>query len=112
VAPSPAAASAPAPASEAAVPAPQAGDAAGEPPDAPPAPPEGGTLSIGGDAAAVRLVGATGSFGAGTVPPGTYTLMVEFDAGTPPVPQGSITVPAGGKVQVTCKASFLRCRMQ
>jgi hypothetical protein len=37
--------------------------------------------------------------------------MVAFDPGSAPAPQGSVTVRAGGKVQVTCKASFLRCRV-
>ncbi len=100
----------PAPVKASAPPAPSPAPA-DAPAEAAPAAPAAGRLSVGGDAASVTLVGAGGSFGAGEVPAGTYTLMVAFEAGTAAAPQGSVTVGDGGRVTVTCKASFLRCRV-
>ena len=71
-----------------------------------------GTVAVTGDAAAVQLVGPAGSFGPGTVPAGNYTLMVSFSAGAPPTQQGPVTIREGSPVEITCKASFLLCKVR
>lgn len=69
----------------------------------------GGTVTITGDAAAVWLVGSRGTFGAGSVPAGSYVLRVSWAPGTLPVEAGSIDLEAGQNVHVNCRVSFLRC---
>jgi len=71
--------------------------------------PTTGTVSVKGDAANVQFVGAGQTSGAGTLAPGTYTLMVTFGVGEAPASAGQVTVSAGATTTVTCKSSFRRC---
>ncbi len=71
--------------------------------------PTTGTVSVKGDAVKVEFVGGGQTSGAGTLAPGTYTLMVTFGVGEAPVAAGKVTVSAGATTTVTCKSSFRRC---
>lgn len=76
------------------------------PPDAP-----GAVLRVEGDAAAVSLRCGDRAFAAGqTVPPGRCTALATFGGGTP-TNAGSIVVPEGPTVTVTCSSAFQRCRV-
>lgn len=75
----------------------------------PDAAPSMGTVNLTGDARSVWLDGAAGSFPAGAVPPGTYTIKAWFDS-PDPATAGTITVGSGEQVTVHCAAAMLQCR--
>ncbi len=88
------------------------------PPAMPPARPEpanppraSGTLTVVGDAVKVRLVGEAGSFSAGAVPAGEYTIRTQF-AGQKTASAGTVTVFAGEDVTISCNQEFQMCRVQ
>lgn len=70
-------------------------------------PPPKASVRIAGDATLVTLVGS-GTYGAGEVPPGTYTIKAIF-GDAEPVGSGSVTLAAGQSVSVRCSAKFRRC---
>ncbi|HCH66117.1 MAG TPA: hypothetical protein DFR83_25165 [Deltaproteobacteria bacterium] len=90
----------PPPAPEAAAEAPAAADAGR------------GTVVLQGDAATVRLVGPGGTFRAGSVPVGSYTVQAVFDAGTPVVSSGDVVVKEGETVTVFCNSAFMVCKVR
>jgi hypothetical protein len=62
-------------------------------------------------AKSVDLSGRAGTFGAGRVPAGTYTIKAVFghdDA----VVAGEVTVVAGETVTLVCNERFKRCNVQ
>ncbi len=75
----------------------------------PAATPSTGTVFITGDARSVWLDGPEGSFPAGAVPPGTYTIKAWFDS-PDPATAGTLTVGSGEQVTVHCAAAMLQCR--
>ncbi len=79
--------------------------------EAVPGSPLNGTVTISGDAAAVRLVGEDGSYGAGSVPPGLYTVVVQFTAGLSSRPATKVRLRGGEAVTIFCSSSFQRCRV-
>lgn len=84
-----------------------------EPEAAPPEPPAAaGTVRIEGDAASVRLVGSNGSFGAGSVPAGSYVVQASFGEGSAVVSAGDVVVKEGGQVTVRCNATFMACKVR
>ncbi len=96
-APAPAPEPAPAPAPEAEAPA--------------PAVPKG-VVSFSGDAVSVKLVGDAGTFGAGSVPAGRYSVLASFGEGQPLTSVGTVSVAEGDAVSVVCRGAFLVCRPQ
>ncbi|MFH1466884.1 MAG: serine/threonine-protein kinase [Pseudomonadota bacterium] len=82
------------------------------PPSAPPsaaAAPRQAVVSVTGDARSVWLEGPAGSFPAGAVPPGTYTIKAWFDS-PDPAHAGTITVAEGEHATLACVAAMLQCR--
>ncbi len=75
----------------------------------PAAPPSTGTVVVTGDARSVWLDGPEGSFPAGAVPPGSYTIKAWFD-NPDPATAGSVAVSADEQVTVHCVAAMLQCR--
>jgi serine/threonine protein kinase len=45
----------------------------------------------------------------GDVPAGTYEMQVDFGDGSGLIPVGTVTVPAGGSLTLTCQAAFRSC---
>jgi hypothetical protein len=93
-------------------PAPVEPVAAPEP--APPAPQPAaaevdGTVKVTGNATAVELLGASGRFGPGRVPPGEYRVRATFE-GKGTVGAGTVTVTSGQAVELYCDAAFAKCR--
>lgn len=80
-----------------------------KPPPAPPPAPPKGTVRAEGDPAALRLVGAGGSFPPGKVPAGSYDVHASFDGGAE-VNVGRVDVLAGQTVVLRCKKAFVRCQ--
>lgn len=81
-----------------------------EPPVLEPEAPQGplATVRVGGDAVAIRLVSSEGSFSAGPVPPGTYTLFPEFEGGY--VRKGpSVSLADGDVVTFVCTSESQTC---
>lgn len=79
-------------------------------PEAEPSPaPLQGVVEVRGDARSVVLSGSQGTFSAGDVPAGRYTILATFSDQGAPVPSGSATVVPGDKVVVQCKAAFQAC---
>jgi len=68
--------------------------------------PATGTLRVTGSAKAVRLVGEKGTFTAGAVPVGTYTIEAKFAEGDGFESKGDVTVRAGGTTIVHCDEAF------
>ncbi len=100
----------PAPEATPAPPPPSARPAPRRPP-APAAPaPQTGRVEVTGDATAVTLRCGGASYTPGSsVPAGACTIVATFGT-APATPAGTITVPAGGVVTLSCSSSFQRCR--
>jgi hypothetical protein len=67
---------------------------------------------VKGDAQSVKLVSAAGSFSAGPLPAGTYSVKATFEGGTGPIDAGTVTVNAGQTVTVSCDTAFARCKIR
>lgn len=67
-----------------------------------------GSVLIYGDATRVRLVGSNGTFGAGKVPSGTYTVQATF-LGFEPRMAGTVKVSDGARVNLVCASSTKTC---
>ncbi len=67
-----------------------------------------GTVIILGDANRVRLIGNRGSFGAGALPAGAYTIQATFD-GAEPRMAGRVEIGDGERVRVVCIAGRQTC---
>ncbi len=86
-----------------------------EPPPSEPAPPpvaSAGTVQVRGDAFSVQLIGSGGTFRAGEVPAGRYTIQAVFGPGTPMVAAGSVVVRDGAAVTVECNSMFMACKVR
>ena len=68
------------------------------------------SFSVTGDASAVALVNANGSYPVGAVPPGTYEIRATF-AGKQ-VNAGSVKVRSGQSVQLACSSFMMLCKVQ
>jgi len=78
-------------------------------PPPPPAPRTGkGTVMVMGSASRVRLMGAAGTFGPGTVPAGSYTIQATF-SGSDPRMAGTVEVDGGERLIVMCSAATQKC---
>ncbi len=71
-----------------------------------PAAASGGQVTFSG-ADGLRLIGSNGTFGAGSVPSGTYRIEARF--GARQVHAGSVQVTAGDRVSIRCDADFEMC---
>ncbi len=67
-----------------------------------------GTVIILGDANRVRLIGNRGTFGAGALPAGAYTIQATFD-GAEPSMAGRVEIGDGERVRVVCIAGRQTC---
>jgi len=67
-----------------------------------------GVVMVVGSASRIRLMGAKGTFGPGTVPAGSYTIQATFTGGDPRM-AGTVEVFDGDRLQVSCSASTQRC---
>jgi hypothetical protein len=67
-----------------------------------------GTVRFRGDATALALVGAAGTFPAGEVPPGRYRVDATFP-GVGVMEAGRVTVAKGRTIVLSCRAGFYRC---
>ena len=67
-----------------------------------------GTVIIMGDAQRVRLTGSPGSFGAGALPAGVFTIQATFD-GDETSMAGTVNVGDGERVRIMCIAESQRC---
>ncbi len=76
---------------------------------APPPRPQGGQVAVTGDATSIQLVSSSGSFGAGTVPPGTYRVMATFTGATDAIQAGTVVVRDGQDVTINCNGIMMRC---
>jgi len=74
-----------------------------------PPPPATAVVRVTGDAHGVRLVRDATEFMGGRIPPGSYTIMVEFRPGDALREQGTLAVDAGESAVINCKAAFYRC---
>ena len=74
-----------------------------------PPPPATAVGRVVGDAHGVRLVRDTTEFMGGRIPPGSYTIMVEFQPGDALREQGMLAIAAGESAVINCKAAFYRC---
>ncbi len=86
--------------------------AAVEPHQAPGPTSQHGTVRVSGEALAVQLVSATGTYDPGTVPPDSYTVRATFPGSASVVDAGSVTVSAGQTVRLVCDGGFLACHAQ
>jgi len=91
-------------------PPPNAGKSAAAPPPPPPTKPRTGkgTVMVMGSASRVRLMGASGTFGPGTVPAGSYTIQATF-SGSDPRMAGTVEVNGGERIIVMCSAATQKC---
>jgi hypothetical protein len=71
-----------------------------------------GTVQVRGDAFSVQLIGSGGTFRAGEVPAGRYTIQAVFGPGTPMVAAGSVVVRDGAAVTVECNSMFMACKVR
>ncbi|MEC8191960.1 MAG: protein kinase [Myxococcota bacterium] len=78
------------------------------PVEAPP-PPATAVVRVTGDAHDVRLVRDATEFMGGRIPPGSYTIMVEFQPGDALREQGTLSIAAGESAVINCKSAFYRC---
>ena len=67
-----------------------------------------GTVIIMGDADRVRLTGSRGSFGAGAIPAGAYTIQATFDGGEAQM-AGTVNIGDGERVRIVCIAGRQSC---
>ncbi len=67
-----------------------------------------GRILIHGDATRVRLMGPTGTYGAGSLPSGTYTVTATFP-GVDPRMAGTVEIDDGTVVNLVCKSSTKNC---
>jgi len=67
-----------------------------------------GNVHVLGDAERVRLIGSRGSFPAGDVPAGTYTIQATFE-GDEPRMAGTVVVGDGARVKVICISQRRQC---
>jgi len=67
-----------------------------------------GSVLIYGDATRVRLVGSKGTFGAGKVPSGSYTVQATF-SGFEPRMAGTVQVSDGARLNLVCASSTKTC---
>ena len=58
--------------------------------------------------ATVQLRAASGTYGPGTVPAGSYKVFANFGSGF--IETDPITVPSSGTVLLQCSATMLACR--
>jgi serine/threonine protein kinase len=80
------------------------------PPPTPTAESAAGMVSVSGDATRVELVCGGAKYAPGSpVPAGSCTILAAFGTAAP-APAGTVSVPAGGSVSLSCSASFQRCR--
>lgn len=77
-------------------------------PSSPPAP-STAVVRVTGDAHGVSLHRDGAAITSGRVPPGTYSIMVEFRPGDTPKAQGTLVIDAGESAVINCKAAFYRC---
>jgi hypothetical protein len=61
-------------------------------------------------ATSVELVGKSGTYPAGRVPAGTYSIRAVFGEDAP-VSAGTVTVGSGETVTLSCNARFKRCKV-
>jgi len=67
-----------------------------------------GTVIIIGDAERVRLIGGRGTFGAGALPSGTYTIQATFE-GDEPRMAGTVAIGDGERVRIVCISDQRQC---
>jgi len=67
-----------------------------------------GTVIVMGGASRVQLMGAKGTFGAGTVPAGSYTIQATF-SGSDPRMAGTVEVNNGQRIIVMCSETTQKC---
>jgi len=68
-----------------------------------------GKILVYGDATRVRLMGSSGTFGAGSLPAGSYTIQATFP-GFDPRMAGAVEVNNGDVVSLMCSSSTKSCR--
>lgn len=100
---------APAESAEEPIEAPEAAVSTRESEPAPPPSPATAVVRVTGDAHGVSLLRDGAAITSGRVPPGTYSIMVEFRPGDAPKPQGTLVIDAGESAVINCKAAFYRC---
>jgi len=70
-------------------------------------------VRVAGDATSVRLVGPEGSFGMGSVPPGSYDVMASFGSEAPRKASTTpVQVGAGEEVTIECSSFTYTCGQQ
>ena len=67
-----------------------------------------GSVLVYGDATRVRLMGSKGTFGAGKVPAGRYTVQATF-VGFEPRMAGTVEVSNGARLSLVCASSTKTC---
>lgn len=70
-----------------------------------------GSVLIYGDATRVRLMGSKGTFGAGKVPSGRYTIQATF-VGFEPRMAGTVEVSKGARLSLVCASSTKTCELR
>jgi len=70
-----------------------------------------GSVLIYGDATRVRLMGSKGTFGAGKVPGGSYTIQATF-VGFEPRMAGTVEVSNGARLSLVCASSTKTCELR
>ncbi len=70
-----------------------------------------GSVLVYGDATRVRLVGSKGTYGAGKVPAGRYTVQATF-IGFEPRMAGTLEVSDGARLSLVCASSTKTCEVR
>lgn len=70
-----------------------------------------GSVLVYGDATRVRLMGSKGTFGAGKVPAGRYTVQATF-VGFEPRMAGAVEVSDGARLSLVCASSTKTCEVR
>jgi hypothetical protein len=70
-----------------------------------------GSVLVYGDATRVRLMGSKGTFGAGKVPAGRYTVQATF-VGFEPRMAGTVEVLNGARLSLVCARSTKTCEVR
>lgn len=81
-------------------------------PDVDPSPPPPGRVTVQGEVTRVRLRDPERTWPPGELPPGTYTLEVQFGVGGPWTPAGPIEVHSGESRRVSCNELSWKCEVR
>ena len=68
-------------------------------------------MRVTGDATLVQFKSGSRRYGAGELPPGTYSIEARFPD-QEPIPAGTIEVGSGQTLTVHCSAGFRRCDLR